>query len=172
MNPLSTPPAPRPQQMQPASTPAFNAPNPLSAKMSGVPPQQPQIPAPTHGQTVAALRHFAAISQQMHALLSDPAVGKSNMKSQIIDAVTKLVTDRIISAPQAVEQLGTVPEAPFQQKQWLVNHYQQSMQAAAGVLDHHAAAFHGVPEEAIDKSAPADDHMNQMASLGGHYGRA
>jgi hypothetical protein len=144
-------------------------PNALAASM---PSATPRLPAPSHGQTVAALRHFGAISREMKALLADPAVGRSSMKSQIIDAVTKLVSDRIISAPQAVEQLGTVPDAPFQQKQWITNHYEQSLQSAGFVLDHHAAAFRGVPEDAIDKSESPDDHMDMMASLGGHYGRA
>lgn len=169
MNALSgPPPAPRPQGMQPDTTPALNMPNP-SPLMPGAGGMQKQIPAPTHGQTVAALRHFSAITRELKALLSDPAVGRSSMKSQIIDGVTKLVQDRIISAPQAVEQLGGVPEAPFQQKQWLINHYEQSMQAAGAVLDHHWNAFRGAPEESIDKSASPDDHMDQMSGLMGHY---
>lgn len=170
MNPLGgPPPAPRPQDMQPSP-----APNALAGGQGAQGPQGQggqRLPAPSHGQTVAALRHFGAIAQEMRALLSDPSVGRSNMKGKIIDAVTKLVTNRIISAPQAVEQLGTVPEPPFQQKQWLTNHYQQSVQAAGQILDHHTNAFHGVPEHAIDKSAGADDHMETMDSLTGHYRR-
>lgn len=170
MNPLGgPPPAPRPQDMQPSP-----APNALAGGAQGQGAQGQggqRLPAPSHGQTVAALRHFDAIAKEMRALLSDPSVGRSNMKGKIIDAVTKLVTNRIISAPQAVEQLGTVPEPPFQQKQWLNNHYQQSVQAAGQVLEHHWNAFRGVPEGAIDQRASPDDHMETMNSLGGHYGR-
>lgn len=164
------PPAPRPQDMQPSG--GANALAPSMGGQAG--PQQggQRLPAPSHGETVAALRHFDAIAKEMRGLLHDPSVGRSNMKSKIIDAVTKLVTNRIIPAGTAVEQLGTVPEAPFQQKQWLTNHYEQSLQAMGSVLDHHGNAFRGVPEEAIDKNSSPDGHMDMMSGLGEHYGRA
>jgi hypothetical protein len=159
--------------MTPPPAPDIGAsrPNALAARNPnggfGQPPQP--APAPTHGETVAALRHFDAIAGEMRALLSSPGVGQSNLKGKIIDAVTKLVQNRILSAPQAVDQLGSVPEAPFQQKQWLLNHYQQSVQAAGFVLDHHWGTHRGIPEHLIDKTAAPEAHMDTMASLGRHY---
>lgn len=139
-----------------------------------VPQQGPQQgpPTPTHGQTVAVLRHMDAIQSELEALLKDPAIGKSNMKSKIIDGVTKLVADRIMTPGAAVQQLSTVPDPPFQQRKWLQQHLLQTVMAKVAVLGHHAAAFGGTPESMIDKTSSPDDHLADMQSIMGHYGRA
>jgi hypothetical protein len=111
---------------------------------------------------VAALRHFNAILAELKGLLADPDLGKADMKSAIIDGTAKLVADRIMAPAQAVTQLATVPERPFQQKQWAETHFQQTMQARDAVVAHHAMAFAGQPPQA----APSDDdHMGMMARM-------
>lgn len=148
----------------------------LSAPMGSSPPtvpaqgQQPQTPAPTHGQTVAALRHFDAIQGELEALLRDPAVGKSNIKKKIIDGMARLVGDRIIMPGAAVQQLGEVPDKPFDQRKWLQQHLLQSVMAKVAVLQHHQNAFAGMPENMIDKSSSPDDHMSDIAALHSSYG--
>jgi hypothetical protein len=140
----------------------------------GAPPATPATPppTPTHGQTVAALRHFDAIQAELVALLKDPAVGKSNMKSKIIDGVTKLVANRIILPGAAVGQLASVPAEPFQQRKWLQTHLLQTMVGKIKVLDDHGKAFGGMPEDRIDKTASSDNHIADMQGVMGHYGRA
>jgi hypothetical protein len=163
-------------------------PNALSDTMPPVPNPQPQDqsqpggpgqaaaanPAPSHAQTVAALRHFQAINTQLEGLLKNPDLGKTNIKSSIIDAVTKLVADRIISPGQAVIQLGNVPDRPFEQKAMLGKMFAQNMQAEIGVLDHHRAATPGTGiwpvESALHVSEP-DRHMETMGGMmSQHYG--
>jgi hypothetical protein len=150
---------------------------PLAAGQGQPPGGQPQQgapppPTPTHGQTVAVLRHMDAIQHELETLLKDAAAGKSNMKSKIIDGVTKLVAGRIITPGAAVSQLGGVPEKPFDQKKWLQQHLQQAMQAKVFVLQHHGNAFAGTPEDEIDKTSSPDDHMSDMAAVSGHYAGA
>jgi hypothetical protein len=150
------------------SAPAPAAPQGQQQRPQG---QQPgQTPAPTHGQTVAALRHFAAIQGKLKAILKDPALGKSSMKSKIIDGMTELVQERIIPPGAAVQQLASVPDKPFDQRKWLQQHYLQAVMAQAKVLDDHAKAFGGQPEQQIDKTSSPDDHMTDMAALHGQYG--
>lgn len=136
-------------------------------------PQQMAQPAPTHEQTVAALRHFHAIVDVLRPLIKDPELGKTDVKGKIIDGSTELVAQRIISPAQAVMQLGDVPEKPFDQKQWVVGHYQQAMQAADMVLAHYGAANQGSGDIVADMQQHAppnpDDHMNHMSSLHDHY---
>jgi hypothetical protein len=133
-------------------------------------PGQQQAPAPTHTQTVAALRHFNAILGELKGLLQNPDLGKANLKSTIIDGMTKLVAERIIPPAAAVSQLASVPDVPFQQKQWTVNHYAQTVQAAAAVLDHHRQSAMGTGnydlENALhgDESDP-DSHMETMQGM-------
>jgi hypothetical protein len=132
---------------------------------------RPQQPAPTHAQAVAALRHFAAIQGVLSSIMRDPALGKSDLKSKIIDGVTSLVAERIMSPATAVSQLADVPSEPFKQKQWLQQHLETSIVASNAVLDHHRAAHAGVPDSQIDmKSGGADSHMDDMkAMMAQHY---
>jgi hypothetical protein len=153
--------------------PLQDAPNALQ---QGGPPQAPQgMPAPpSHEQTVAALRHFHAIHDEVKILLDNPALGKSDVKPQIIDGVTKLVAERIISPAQAVMQLSEVPQDPLQQRKWLQQMMQQTAQAANAVLDHHAAGHEGSldwAQESQTQHPSPDSHMDMMAAMGAQYGR-
>lgn len=130
-------------------------------------PQQPQ-PVPSHEQTVAALRHFQALITEGRQLLKNPDLGKADLKSDIIDIASKLVGNRILSAADAVTQLATVPEKPFEQKQWVENLYAQAVTAQAAVLDHHRAASIGSGdyeiESLVHKSDP-EKHRDTMKGL-------
>jgi hypothetical protein len=143
--------------------------NPLQSGASAA-----AAPAPTHAQTVAALRHFGAIKEELGTLLKNPALGKSSIKSAIIDGTTKLVAERIISPAQAVMQLGKVPEAPLEQRKWVQMMMAQTIQAANAVLDHHAAGQHGPVDFAQDHPGDdynPDDHMSHMDALMGQYSK-
>jgi len=130
-------------------------------------------PPPTHAQTVAALRHFDAIKGELTEVLKDPACGRSDLKSKIIDGVTKLVADRIISAPQAVSQLANVPSDPLSQRKWLQTQLQQAMQAEQGIVEHHRNTNLGSGDwatEAQKHNTNPDTHMQDMAGLAANYG--
>lgn len=171
-NPLETGAMPPPAAVQDA--PAQNS------LQQGAPPQGAPAgpgaalpPPPSHEQTVAALRHFHAITEEIQHILKDPAVGKSDLKSKIIDGVTKLVSERMISPAQAVVQLSSVPSDPIKQRQWLTTVLQQTVQAANNVVDHHASGHDGTldfAQESQMQHPHADDHMNHMSALEAKYG--
>jgi len=130
-------------------------------------------PPPTHEQTVAALRHFDAIKTELTTLLQDPAAGRSDLKSKIIDGVTKLVSERMLSAPQAVQQLAQVPSDPLQQRKWMQTMLAQAMQAEQGIVEHHRNTNLGSGDwatEAQKHVSNPDDHMHHMAALAANYG--
>lgn len=164
-NPLQTtmpPEAPQPMQGQPQ-------PNALATPQGQ---QQAVPPPPTHAQTVAALRHFSAIQNELQDLLKNPDIGKADIKSAIIDGTTKLVADRIISPADAVTTLSSVPTAPFQQKQWVMQHLQTTMVAKNAIVDHHAQGNPGTMDmgaEAQGSQGNPDDHMKTMAGLAANY---
>lgn len=167
-NPLQSgmpPEAPNPQPMQGGQS------NALAQPQGG---QQAPIPPPSHQQTVAALRHFAAIESELKTLLKNPDLGKSDIKSAIIDGTTKLVADRIIPPAEAVTQLSTVPTVPFEQKQWVMQHMQTVIQAKNAIVDHHAQGNSGTmdwAQESQNGHPDPDDHMKTMAGIGAHYSR-
>ena len=72
-------------------------------------------PAPNHQQTVAALRHFGTIMEELKILKANPELGRSSIKSAITDGVIKLVADRMLAPASAVQQLASnstkVPQA-------------------------------------------------------------
>ncbi len=168
---MATPQAP--EMQEPVQNSLQQGPAPQGA------PQGPQgapagPPPPTHEQTVAALRHFHAIIEEVQHILKDPAVGKSDLKSKIIDGTTKLVSERMISPSQAVVQLSSVPEDPIKQRQWLQKMLNDTVQAANAVVDHHAAGNEGTMDWGIESKMihpHADDHMGHMSALGAKYAR-
>lgn len=142
-----------------------------SGAAPGTPPQAMPAP-PSHAQTVAALRHFDAIKNELSVLLKDPALGRSDLKDSIIDGVTKLVSERIISAPQAVIQLGQVPADPLLQRKWLQNMMAQTLQAENAIVEHHRNTNLGsgdwATESKMHESNP-DSHMDTIKGLVSNY---
>ena len=156
----------------------------LSALPSGLMPPPPERqqqpgtqslvptlpPAPSHAQTVAALRHFDAILGQLKALLKNPDLGKADLRSAIIDGMTDLVKDRMMPPTTAVDQLSKIPDRPYDQKVWAQQRAQETLAARNAILAHHAAAFAGGPAEQTPDNS--DAHMQVMQSLmQQHYGQ-
>jgi hypothetical protein len=149
-------------------SPAPPNPDAGNALQQGAPQQQQAAPPPpTHAQTVAALRHFDAVKGELETLLKNPALGKSDVKSQVIDGVTKLVSERILSPAQAVIQLSQVPTDPIAQRKFIQQQMMQTVQAEHAIIAHHAAGFAGQGPEPTPSS---DDHMDSMQALHANYG--
>jgi hypothetical protein len=166
-NALSSGPNPPPPEQTPDGANALQSAAPQPAGAPQAPP-----PAPSHAQTVAALRHFHAIQQELDVILKNPDLGKSSVKSQIIDGTTKLVAQRILTAADAVSQLSNVPENPQAQRKWVQTMMMQTYQANEAVLAHRQSAVaNGTapaePPGAVDYHP--DDHGSHMSSLLSHY---
>lgn len=163
------PPIPLPDQ-QPAQPPSAS--NPAMPSPPSQASQPAQMPVPNHQETVAALRHFMAIVGRLKTLAKDPALGRSDCKSQLIDGMTSLVAERMISAPQAVAQLGNVPPDPVGQRKWVNQMLQQTIAAQNNVLDHHVAAHPATldwAQESQHQAGSVDDHARTMDGLGARY---
>jgi hypothetical protein len=170
-NSLATPPAPE----MPSPTPV--SPNALAAPGAATPqgPQGapggvtvPKVPAPTHEQTVAALRHYQAIQDELEPLLKDPDLGKTDLRKKAIEGATKLVAARIFSPADAVGQLVDFPDAPQEQKKWIIQKWFISHVAMLQVLDHHGAAVSAGMVPATGKP-DRDRHMDDMRGVAEHY---
>lgn len=131
-------------------------------------PQQQAPPPPTHAQTMAALRHFHAIEDELKPILEDPQLGKSSVKSKIVDGVTKLVANKIITPAQAVMQLASVPDDPLQQRKWATDQMVTTMHAQDTILHHHAQ---GGPEDPAAMTSNPDDHLQAMDSVMSNYAK-
>lgn len=167
MNTLSDtggpPPAPNPNPSEGTNNGAWG--NALAMPVAQ--PQQQPAPAPSHLQVVAGLRHFGAIEKELMGLLADPDTGKADIRSQIIDATTKLVGERLVTPAEAVAQLGKVPERPFEQKMFLERFLAQTIQAKNLLLDQHGAAFAG--QDFQSPEYDEDNHGDIINGLLAHY---
>jgi hypothetical protein len=156
---MSTPPAPNPSQ------PSGNA-------LMMPQPQQQMPAAPSHQETVAALRHFMAVVAELKTLANNPSLGKADLKGPIIEGVTGLVSQRMMKPGDAVIQLASVPDDPQLQRKWVADKLQQTIAAQNNVLDHHVAAHPGTldwNQESQHAPGAEDDHMQTMDGLAGHY---
>lgn len=164
-----TPPSPQPGGNA-LSSGAMPSPQPSGAP-GAAPGVQPAQPAPpTHAQTIAALRHFDAVRRELELVAKDPALGKSNVKSKIIDGVLRLVAGGIMQTTQAVDELSKVPVEPLLQMKWVKGMYTQAKQAEDGILDHYGATqphFGDVAGHyaATKEAANPDDHQDHMSAL-------
>lgn len=162
------PPAPNPTPQTTTPNPVSTALNPMAPGPSGSasgPSQQQQQPPPppSHAQTVAALRHFTAIEGETEKLLRNPDCGKSDMRSTVIDSVTRLVSKGITTPSDAVRELGNFPDKPYDQKKWLENVYTQAAQAQTAMLAMHQHGALGQPPGPTP--ANMDDHHAIMSGL-------
>ena len=146
--------------------------NALMAPVNALAQPGPQAPAPSHAQTCAALRHFSAVMGELHKLSKNPDLGRSDVKGLVIDSVSKLVAQRVLTPASAVVELSSVPEDPLAQRKWVKGMMQKTAQAQNAVLDHHVAGTPGSLDWATESQhAPynSDDHHSIMTGLAGNY---
>lgn len=173
-NPLmsGSPPIPRPNPQPPQPARALSFTNALAMPSQAPQMSQPQMPAPSHQQTVAAIRHFMAIIDELQALEKDPSLGRADCKMQIIDGFSKLVAARMISSGTAVAQLTRIPADPLGQRKWMKQMLQQTIAAQNNVLDHHVATHPATldwAQESQHQPGSMDDHMRTMDGLSQSY---
>ena len=148
-------------------------PNPQGGNaLQGAPTPAAMPASPSHQQCVAALRHFDAVKGELKILLENPALGKSSIKSAIIDGTSKLVSERFMSAAEAVQQLAQVPDDPLQQRKFLQQKMMQTVQSENKVLDDFGAGnphFGTVQDHMQMDAGKRDDHIDHIGALMANY---
>lgn len=136
----------------------------------GGPQQQPaQAPqAPTAGQTAAALHHFSEIKSTLKPLLSDPNLGKTNIRPKLLDSMSKLLASRALTLPQVMNAVKALPDDPADQMKFVQKVYQDNDTAQKLVLLQHRSA-----PQSEDQEDPysADNHSAMMDGLLKQYMR-
>lgn len=138
--------------------------NPLAALSQQ---QQAPPPPPTRAQTVAAVHHFGQIKQAMTPIMADPNLGKSNIRPKVMDSFSKLLMSKVLSLPEIMKAVKSLPEDPVEQKKFVDKIYQDNDKAQQMVLQQHAMSPQ--PDQADEWSQ--DGHANHMASLMKNYGK-
>jgi hypothetical protein len=163
-SPPTAEPAPS-QSAQPGSFQALIRDNPGAAMEQGAQGQ----PAPNYHLTVAALRHLRTFAQEYADILKRDDIGKADVKQPFIEAMARLLGDKMMSLPQTLKLMGSFPDDPLQQRQWLEQHWQQDRAAMIWVLQHHAAAFPATTAGAPPPMPRALSHIEQMNEIISHY---
>jgi len=97
----------------------------------------------SHQRAVAALRYFQEFERELWSVLADPDLGKADMKSKVVAAITRLRTREIASPAQSATLLATFPDRPLDQQRWAEAHFTQAIQGADEVLERYRAATPG-----------------------------
>ena len=129
----------QPPQAQPQAAPQAN---PLAA-LAGQAPQQQQPQGPpqlSHAQTVAGLHKFSEIKAAMLPVISDPKLGKTNIRPKLLDATSKLLMNKTLSLPEIMNRIKDLPDDPQKQKAFVDQIYQSSDQAQKVLLANAAHA--------------------------------
>lgn len=128
-----TPPAPDPDMGNALTSGA------MPAQSQAAPAAGQQQPPLSHAEVVTGLRHADAVKRELMLLAKDPALGKSNVKSKVIDGVLRLVSQGYMQTTEAVDELSKVPTEPLMQMKWVKNMYAQAQAAENNILDHYGA---------------------------------
>ena len=116
-----------------------------------------------------------AIVDELQVLQKNPSLGRSNMKDPILDGVTKLVGERMMSPANAVPLLADIPVDPLMQRKWVTAKLQQTIAVQNNVLHHHIMGSQPTLDWALESQhqpGSADDHMQTMAGLTSQYQQA
>lgn len=134
--------------------------------------QQQQPPAPTRAQTTAAVQHFSEIQRALKPVLSNPKLGKENIRPEVLNAGSLLLGSKVLSLPELMNQISDFPSDPLEQRARVQKIYSDAQNAQASVLDHFGAALAAgkLPPEG-GPEYQADDHAGHMDSLLGQYKR-
>jgi hypothetical protein len=165
---IAQPQAPQSPQMQqgmPGQMPGAPGGIPMAAA-----PAKP--PAPDYQQTASAVYHLSEFQRKYKKLLSDPEIGRKNMRPEMLEMMADVLGEGLATLPQIMSQVKDFPTEPLQQKQYIEKHFQQAQAATVAILQHHAAAF---PRNGTEPIPPVnvggDDHHAVLGGMmGSHYG--
>lgn len=132
--------------------------------------QQPQQPAPTRAQTIAAVHQFGQIKQAMVPILDDPNLGMKNIRPKLLDSFSKLLASKTLTLPEIMKAVKALPDDPVQQKQFVEKIYTDNDKAQMMVLGHHAMGPQQPQGSPEPEAWSQDNHANQMAGLVQQYG--
>lgn len=117
---------------------------PAGGLAPGGAPQQgkPQTPKPPTVQEAGAMfYHLITFQKEFLKILRDPDIGKKDIKGPIMDMMASTVAEGLVTLPQVMQQLKTLPSDPLAQRQWVEKHYANAKQASITILDHFGQNF-------------------------------
>lgn len=140
--------------------------NPLAALMQKMQRQQQQATQLSHAQTVAALHKFGEIKAAMFPVISDPKLGKTNIRPKLLDATSKLLMSKTLTLPEIMNRIKDLPDDPQAQKKFVDQIYQSSDQAQKSLLTMHANS----PQNGEPEQWTPDNHDKHLAGVQQMYG--
>jgi len=123
----------------------------------------------TKHQVIAGLHHLDAVQKAVSPLLRNPALGKSNIRPKLFDAMATLIGQGTMTVPEVINGIKDLPDDPFEQKKWLEQKMMQTAQAEQKLISDYIAQGPG-PEPQGPEWSP-ETHKDHMAGLLGNYKR-
>lgn len=126
-----------------------------------------QRPAPNYEQTVAALHHLTQFHRRWTELLSDPEIGKKNLRPELTDMMADVMGEGLATLPQVMTLLSGFPSEPLAQRQWVQKHSDNDLKAIDMILAQHAAAFPRSGDPMRDGPIPGPSKSDHLDVIGG-----
>ena len=149
---------------------------PAANQLNGI--QQPGQPMQGQGQpqqqiskeqVIAGLHHLGAFVKVLSPLLSNPQLGKANMRPKIFDGLATLIGEQIFTVPEVMNGIKDLPDDPVGQKKWLEQKIAGSQQAEKKLVSDYISQ--GPGPEPQGKPWSQDTHKDHMAGLMANYKR-
>lgn len=126
-----------------------------------------QTPAPSHEETIAGLHHFTSVMKPLAKMSKNPQLGKENIQGDILDGIAGLMANGVMSLPEAMNIIRTIPQDPPAQRNWVMQHLRQAGMARDNLLEHYSAAG---PDLNAQHGWTKDSHQDHMKGLRARYG--
>ncbi len=131
--------------------------------------KQQQQPQPlSYDQTMAAVHHLQAVEKVMKPLLTDPSIGKSNIRPKVFDACADLMGEQIMSLADVMNAIKTLPDDPVDQKKWVEKIVRTSAMGVQKVTDEFMQNENGLEEAKSSQWSP-DTHGDHMKAVRQRY---
>lgn len=155
--------------------PQINPPSTLGGMMKqqqdgGQQQQGGQQGGPSYDQVQAASHYLHSVNTAIEPLIKDDMLGKENIRPKMFDVAARLIGDRIVSLPEAMNYIKTMPDNPAEQKVWLLKLYQSNKIAQDRVLDDYMASGGDPFTDKQGSAYSQDTHGKHIKELMNHYG--
>jgi hypothetical protein len=131
--------------------------------------QQQQGPHP-YDQIMAAVHHFTEVNKQLYPLLKDPDLGFKNCRPKIFEATASLIGEGVMTLPDAMNGLKSLPDDPAGQKMWVMKLYSMNEQARDQMMDQYMASNPDVMSDMQNSTYDAKkNHAQHMSAMMSRY---
>jgi hypothetical protein len=99
---------------------------------------EPQLSVLSSRHASALTKYLHDLKQAMQKILDDPDTGRVNIRTKLFDIAADNIGKGVVTVPQVINDLSTLPKDPMQQRAWLRKKIADNEQAQLRILTEQA----------------------------------